>query len=126
EPDSAGINALILISELAFERGDCKMAAEGYSDAVAQLRSPGHARRALEIALACEHLPAAWQAVTYWRSLAPTDLEAATLYAAVALKLHRLPRAREALATVIKKTNAEADREIIALTALLLQEATPA
>ncbi|HEV2285603.1 MAG TPA: tetratricopeptide repeat protein, partial [Steroidobacteraceae bacterium] len=55
------------------------------------------ARRATEVALACEHLPAAWSAVTRWRTLAPQDRDAAALYALVALKLYRTADARAAV-----------------------------
>ena len=47
--------------------------------------------------MACEHLPAAWQSATRWRTLAPTDREANALYAAVALKLYRTADARVAI-----------------------------
>jgi tetratricopeptide (TPR) repeat protein len=47
--------------------------------------------------MACEHLPAAWQAATRWRALAPGDREADALYAAVALKLYRTADARAAI-----------------------------
>jgi tetratricopeptide (TPR) repeat protein len=55
------------------------------------------ARRATQVAMACEHLPAAWQSATRWRSLAPSDREANALYAAVALKLYRTNDARSAI-----------------------------
>jgi predicted Zn-dependent protease len=42
-------------------------------------------------------LPAAWQAATRWRALAPDDREAAALYAAVALKLYHTDDARAAI-----------------------------
>ncbi|MGH8268337.1 MAG: tetratricopeptide repeat protein, partial [Steroidobacteraceae bacterium] len=47
-----------------------------------------------EVALACEHLPAAWQAASRWRALAPRDRDANALYALVALKLYRTADAR--------------------------------
>ena len=64
--------ALTVIAEADLKRGDCLGASENYAQAAvtgdAQL-----ARRATQVAMACEHLPAAWQAATRWRSLAPTD-----------------------------------------------------
>jgi len=89
--------ALTVVAEIALERGDCKAAAEGYAQAAAIGAAP-LARRASEVALACEHLPAAWQSVSRWRSLAPGDGQADALYAAVALKLYRLADARAAIA----------------------------
>ena len=56
------------------------------------------AQRATQVAVACEHLPAAWQSATRWRALAPDDREANALYAAVALKLYRIADARAAIA----------------------------
>ncbi len=89
-------SALTLSAEAALKRGECRQAAELYAKAAsggdAQL-----ARRATQVAMACEHLPAAWQSATRWRSLAPTDREANALYAAVALKLYRTSDARTAI-----------------------------
>ena len=83
-------------AEAALKRGECRQASELYAKAAsggdAQL-----ARRATQVAMACEHLPAAWQSATRWRSLAPTDREANALYAAVALKLYRTNDARTAI-----------------------------
>src|SRR6266513_3144059 len=55
------------------------------------------ARRATQVAMACEHLPAAWAAAGRWRALAPGDREADALYAAVALKLYHTTEARTAI-----------------------------
>jgi tetratricopeptide (TPR) repeat protein len=84
-------------AEAALKRGDCREASEAY----AQLAAKGDvatARRATQVAVACEHLPAAWQSATRWRGLAPDDREANALYAAVALKLYRTADARVAIA----------------------------
>ncbi|HEY7997078.1 MAG TPA: tetratricopeptide repeat protein [Steroidobacteraceae bacterium] len=89
-------SALTLAAEAALKRGECRQASELYAKAAsggdAQL-----ARRATQVAMACEHLPAAWQSATRWRSLAPTDREGNALYAAVALKLYRTNDARTAI-----------------------------
>ena len=93
---AADTSALTVMAEAALKRGDCRAASESYAQAAAggdaQL-----ARRATQVALACEHLPAAWQAANRWRALAPTDREANALYAAVALKLYRTADARAAI-----------------------------
>jgi tetratricopeptide (TPR) repeat protein len=88
--------ALTVVAEIALERGDCKGASESYAKA-AEVGAASLARRATEVALACEHVPAAWESVTRWRTLAPTDREANAMYAAVALKLYRIPEARTAI-----------------------------
>src|SRR5580692_11633101 len=88
--------ALTASADAALKRGDCRQASESYAKAAAggdaQL-----ARRATQVAMACEHLPAAWQAASRWRALAPNDREANALYAAVALKLYRTNEARAAI-----------------------------
>ena len=93
---AADTSALTASAEAALKRGECRQASELYAKAASggdvQL-----ARRATQVAMACEHLPAAWQSATRWRALAPTDREANALYAAVALKLYRTNDARSAI-----------------------------
>jgi predicted Zn-dependent protease len=88
--------ALTVKAEADLKHGDCRAASETYAKAAvtgdAQL-----ARRATQVAMACEHLPAAWTAATRWRTLSPADPEANALYAAVALKLYRTADARAAI-----------------------------
>ncbi len=95
-PSPADATALTLAAEAALKRGDCREASESYAKAAAggdaQL-----ARRATQLSMACEHLPAAWTSAQRWRALAPNDREANALYAAVALKLYRTAEARAAI-----------------------------
>jgi tetratricopeptide (TPR) repeat protein len=88
--------ALTVVAEIALERGDCKGASESYAKAAA-VGAVSLARRATEVALACEHLPAAWESVGRWRTLAPTSREADAMYAVIALKLYHIPEARVAI-----------------------------
>jgi tetratricopeptide (TPR) repeat protein len=88
--------ALTVVAEADLKRGDCRGASETYAKAAA-VGDAKLARRATQVAMACEHLPAAWQAATRWRALAPGDREADALYAAVALKLYRTAEARSAI-----------------------------
>jgi tetratricopeptide (TPR) repeat protein len=92
----ADSTALTVVAEADLKRGDCRGASESYAKAAVggdvQL-----ARRATQVAMACEHLPAAWQSATRWRTLAPKDREANALYAAVALKLYHTAEARAAI-----------------------------
>ena len=88
--------ALTVVAEADLKRGDCRGASENYARAAAD-GDAQLARRATQVAMACEHLPAAWAAATRWRSLAPNDREANALYAAVALKLYRTADARSAI-----------------------------
>lgn len=89
--------ALGVVAEIALEKGDCKTAAETYARAAEATTDPALARHATMVALKCEHLPAAWQAVSRWHSLAPNSGEADARYASVAVKLYRLPEARAAI-----------------------------
>jgi len=115
-------NASTVIAEIALERGDCKAAAETYA-AAAQKGDIAVARRSSEVALACEHLPAAWESVKRWRTLAPKDSDAATIYATVALKLYRLPEAQAALTTVFDNFTQDGEQKLAELSQLFLQEA---
>jgi predicted Zn-dependent protease len=89
-PDPA---ALTLTAEVALKKGDCRTAAEAYAQA-ASVGDVELAKHATQVAIACEHMPAAWQSVSRWRSLAPNDKEANAMYALVALKLYRISDAR--------------------------------
>ncbi len=100
--------ALTVVAEMALTRGDCKTAAESYAEA-SQYGAAPLARRASEVALACEHLPAAWKAATRWRALAPGDRESAAMYAAVAIKLYRIADARAAIMDFTKARKTAAD-----------------
>lgn len=90
------VTALTVMAEADLKRGDCRAASETYAKAAA-VGDAQLARRATQVAMACEHLPAAWQSATRWRMLAPGDREADALYAAVALKLYRTTEARQAI-----------------------------
>jgi predicted Zn-dependent protease len=88
--------ALTVVAEIALERGDCKGASESYAKA-ATVGAVSLARRATEVSLACEHLPAAWESVVRWRTLAPASREADAMYAVIALKLYHVAEARVAI-----------------------------
>ena len=94
---AAGEDASVTAAETALKSGDCRTASETLARAAAH-GDVQTARRATQVAVACEHLPAAWQSATRWRALAPDDREANALYAAIALKLYRTADARAAIA----------------------------
>src|SRR3989440_1304240 len=96
-PPGADGSALTVIAEVALKRGDCRAASEAYAHAAAGAADVQLARRATQVAMACEHLPAAWAAAGRWRALAPGDRQADALYAAVALKLYHTTEARTAI-----------------------------
>lgn len=90
-------SALTVMAEVALKRGDCRAASESYARAAALSADVQLVRHATQVAMACEHLPAAWAAATRWRALAPQDREGNALYAAVALKLYHTSEARTAI-----------------------------
>ena len=92
--------ALTVVAEIALERGDCKGASESYAKAAA-VGAVSLARRATEVSLACEHLPAAWESVARWRTLAPASREADAMYAVIALKLYHVAEARVAISDFV-------------------------
>ena len=57
--------ALTVVAEIALARGDCKVAAESYAEAAQRGEAP-LARRASEVALACENVPAARKSSDRW------------------------------------------------------------
>src|SRR6516165_7527728 len=65
--------ALTVSAEVALKHGDCRTASEDYAQA-AQTGDAALARRAAQVAVACEHVPAAWQSAQRWRALAPDDV----------------------------------------------------
>ncbi|TLZ36369.1 MAG: tetratricopeptide repeat protein, partial [Gammaproteobacteria bacterium] len=90
-------SAQTVMAEVALKRGDCRAASESYAKAAASSADVPLVRRATQVAMACEHLPAAWAAATRWHALAPQDREGNALYAAVALKLYHTADARTAI-----------------------------
>ncbi|MGB6604219.1 MAG: tetratricopeptide repeat protein [Steroidobacteraceae bacterium] len=99
-PDPA---ALTLTAEVALKKGDCRTASEAYAQA-ASVGDVELAHHATQVAIACEHLPAAWEAVSRWRTLAPNDKQANAMYALVALKLYRIGDARAAIKDYCRET----------------------
>jgi tetratricopeptide (TPR) repeat protein len=90
--------ALGVVAEIALERGDCKTASETYAKAAQASADPALARHATLVAFdKCEHLPAAWESVSRWHTLAPSNAEADARYAAIAVKLYHIPEARAAV-----------------------------
>ena len=115
-PEDAGTQTVV--AEIALERGDCRSASDGYA-AAASHGTTALARRASEVGLACENLPAAWQSVERWHATAPDDPNAAVAYGTVALKLYKIPEARGALAPVFKTADPGAQKDLVALIELL-------
>ncbi len=118
QPTQQDTNALTVMAEVALEKGDCRTAAQDYAQAASR-GSVDLARRASQVAIACQDLPAAWQSAERWRALAPHDNEASLIYGTVALTLYRIPQAREALAPIVRGSDAKAERDELSLIQLL-------
>jgi tetratricopeptide (TPR) repeat protein len=121
DPGSHDPAALTVVAEIALTRGDCKTASESYADA-AQHGAVPLARRASEVALACEHVPAAWRSAVRWRALAPGDREASAMYATVAIKLYKIADARSAIVDFAKLQKADDSSGLSELAGLLLEQ----
>jgi tetratricopeptide (TPR) repeat protein len=121
DPNTHDPAALTVVAEIALAQGDCKTASESYAEA-AQGGAVPLARRASEVALACEHVPAAWKSAVRWRTLAPGDREAAAMYATVAIKLYRIADARTAIVDFAKTQDSAGLSE---LAGLLLEQSDP-
>jgi tetratricopeptide (TPR) repeat protein len=113
--------ALTIVAEIALARGDCKTASESYADA-SQYGAAPLARQASKVALACEHLPAAWKAATRWRALAPAERDASAMYATVAIKLYRISDARSAIIDFSKAQKGADSADLSELAGLLLEQ----
>lgn len=116
--------AMGVVAEIALQRGDCKSASETYAKA-AEVGDASLARHATQVALQCDHYPAAWESATRWRALAPTSREANATYAEVAVKLYRLPEARAAINDLSHLPPPTPKQEAAALNELLHPPASP-
>ncbi len=111
-------NALTVMAEVALEKGDCRTAAQDYATAASH-GPVDLARRASQVAIACQDLPAAWQSAERWRALAPHDNQASLIYGTVALTLYRIPQARAALTPIVEASGPNAERDELSLVQLL-------
>jgi tetratricopeptide (TPR) repeat protein len=107
--------------EMALQRGDCRTASEDFASAsvgaTAQMAS-----HATQVALDCEHIPAAWTAAQNWLKAAPQDPQAALVYATVALKLYHVPEARAAITTALAADAKASDVDLVGSMQVLSQQ----
>jgi tetratricopeptide (TPR) repeat protein len=122
DPEAHDPAALTIVAEIALTRGDCKTASESYAEASQHSDAGPLARHASAVALACEHMPAAWKAASRWRALAPGDREAAAMYATVAIKLYRIADARSAIIDYAKAQGAAEPTALSELAGLMLEK----
>jgi Flp pilus assembly protein TadD len=112
-------------AELALQRGDCRSAAEDFAaasvGATAQM-----ANHATQVALDCEHIPAAWISAQNWLKAAPRDPQAALVYATVALKLYHVAEARAAITTALAADAKATDADLVGSMQVLSQQSDAA
>ncbi|MBU3671462.1 MAG: tetratricopeptide repeat protein [Sinobacteraceae bacterium] len=94
---------------------DCRSVAEAEAKAASLDRDPRNAVRAVEIARACHHHPAAWQAAERLRELDPENVEALRLVGSVALEAWRIDAARQVYAELLAKPDVEPERALAEL-----------
>jgi tetratricopeptide (TPR) repeat protein len=107
---------------MALTRGDCKTASESYAEASKYSDAIPLARHASEVALVCEHVPAAWQAASRWHTLAPGDRHASAMYATVAIKLYRVADARSAILDFTREQKPSDSADLSELAGLMLEQ----
>jgi tetratricopeptide (TPR) repeat protein len=112
-------DAAVQAAELALGGGDCRGAAERYAALTEARRDPRIARRAVEVAVSCLHLPAAWRSARHWERIDPENVEALRAAGLVALELYRLDDARRIFASLLSKPDVEADRALAELLPLV-------
>lgn len=100
------------LAELALRTGDCRSAAEAYLDVARQDRDPRASVRAIEVARACRHLPAAWSAAERLRELDGENPQALRLVGTIALETFRIGAAREVFSELLVKPDVEPERAL--------------
>jgi tetratricopeptide (TPR) repeat protein len=99
-------------AERALQAGDCKVAVPGYLNAGLNDRNPRVIERALEVARACRHQPAAVQAANKLLELDGENVDALRLVGLVALESWQLDLARDVYRGLLAKPDVEPDRAL--------------
>jgi len=107
------LSANLRRAELALRAGDCRAAAEAYLAIAGEDRDPRASVRAIEVARACRHLPAAWSAAERLRVLDGENPQALRLVGTIALETFRLTAARQIFAELLAKPDVEPERALV-------------
>lgn len=99
-------------AERALRAGDCAAAVPAYLEAGLGSRDPRISERALEVARACQHLPAASRAADRLYELDGENVEALRLVGLVALEAWRIDLARDVYRSLLAKPDVEPDRAL--------------
>lgn len=109
QPPQSDLRAI----EESLRAGRCREGVEAYVALARIDRDPRNAQRAVEVALACRHLPAAWGAAQRLRELDPENPDALRLIGNVALELWRIEDARRFFGELLAKPDVEMERALI-------------
>ena len=91
---------------------DCRSAVESLVLEASADRDPRRTERAMDLAMACHHIPAAWQMAARLWSLDPENPEALQRIGMVALQAWKIPEAREIYASLLAKPDVEPARAL--------------
>lgn len=91
-----------LLAEVAWQRGERKLAAEAYADLAQRTRDPRIARRATELALFAQAIPQAVQSAKLWVELEPTSERAQQTWVSLLAASGRISETRPHLEALLK------------------------
>lgn len=83
----------LLVAEFAVQRNELALALESYIDVAAETRDPGVVERAVRIAVFARDQERGLEAARLWTEMAPEDLDARQVYAALLIRAGELDRA---------------------------------
>lgn len=111
-----------LISEIAGQRGEGDLAAEGMLDLARTTQDPRLAKRATELAIQSRREPQALEASTLWLKLNPGEVSARQARAALLINGGRLEEARPLLKELLAEEGANVGRALMHLNQLLSRQ----
>ncbi|MGA0735524.1 MAG: tetratricopeptide repeat protein [Steroidobacteraceae bacterium] len=91
---------------------DCRSAVEAMVLEASADRDPRRTERALDVAMACHHIPASWQMAARLWSLDPENPEALQRVGMVALQAWKIVEAREIYSSLLAKPDVEPGRAL--------------
>jgi tetratricopeptide (TPR) repeat protein len=91
-----------LLAEVAWQRGERKLAAEAYADLAQRTRDPRIARRATELALFAQAIPQAVQSAKLWVELEPASERAQQTWVSLLAASGRIQETRPHIEVLLK------------------------
>lgn len=111
-----------LVSEIAAQRGDGDLAAEGMLDLARTTQDPRLAKRATELAIQSRREPQALEASSLWMKLNPAEVSARQARAALLINGGRLEEAKPLLKQLLADEGANVGRALMHLNQLLARQ----